>query len=263
MNSYRLLPALLASLTLTFTACGMDNVPTDVQGDEQYEENSEALSTKGKFETFEGKDGKTYFHLLAGNGEKVLASQGYASLQGAEGGIASVKANGADATKFLLREASDGAWYFVVTAANGEIIAISEMYVSQSNATRAMKSVAAVVKATVEQTPALTNNAKFESFKGLDSKYYFHVRALNGAIVLQSQSYSSKASATTGANSVNSNGGDATKYTVLPAADGQYYFTLKAANGAIIARSETYSTRSNAQRAVAGCVELLKLSLPR
>src|SRR5207237_4892175 len=129
----------------------------------------DALSARGKFETFAGKDGDTYFHLLAGNGEKVLASQGYASLEGAEAGIASVKANAIDPNKFLLREATDGAWYFVVTAGNGEIIGVSEMYASQSNAARGMTTVAAVVKATVDQGPATTGNARFEIFKGLDA----------------------------------------------------------------------------------------------
>lgn len=263
MNSFKTLVALFASFALT--ACGIDEASVSgIADDSTYEVNNEALTTKGKFETFTGRDGKTYFHLLAGNGEKVLQSQGYASQASALSGIESLKANGQDASKYLLREASDGAWYFVVAAAaNGEILGKSEMYVSQSNATRAMTSVATVVKQTVAQGLALTGDAKFEIFKGLDSKFYFHVRALNGEIVIQSQSYSSRTSALNGAISVNTNGGDATKYTVLPAADGQYYFTLKAANGAIIGRSETYSTKSNAQRAVSGVVELLKTNLPR
>ena len=128
------------------------------------------------------------------------------------------------------------------------------MYVSQSNATRAMATVATVVKQTVAQGLALTGNAKFEVFKGLDSKYYFHVRALNGEIVLQSQAYTTRTSALNGAISVNTNGALSARYTVLEAADGQYFFNLKAANGAIIARSETYATKSNASRAVGGCV---------
>jgi uncharacterized protein YegP (UPF0339 family) len=255
------LKGLLTTAALTLTACGMDNMP-NYDGTDDVDASVDALS-RGKFETFVGNDSKTYFHLLAGNGEKVLASQGYASLDGAEAGIASVKANGADASKFLLREASDGAWYFVVSAANGEIIAVSEMYVSQSNATRGMTTVAAVVRATVAEGPAATGEAKFEIFRGLDSSYYFHVRAANGEIVLESQSYTTKASATSGANSVQQNGGDATQYEVRPAADGTYYFTLKAMNGAIVARSETYVSRANAQRAVASCVELLSMQLPR
>src|SRR4051812_41406911 len=183
MNS-KLTIALFASLALT--ACGVDDASLNAGNDDaSYEVNNDALTTHGKFETFVGRDGKTYFHLLAGNGEKVLQSQGYATQASAVSGIESLKANGQDASKYLLREASDGAWYFVVAAAaNGEILAVSEMYTAQSKATRAMTSVATVVRQTVDQGLALTGNAKFEVFKGLDSKYYFHVRALNGEIVL-------------------------------------------------------------------------------
>src|SRR5262245_15853817 len=109
MNSFKVLPALLAAISLT--ACGIDNTAVEVSGDDEYQVNDEALSTKGKFETFTGKDGKTYFHLLAGNGEKVLQSQGYATPESALSGIESLKANGQEASKYLLREASDGAWY--------------------------------------------------------------------------------------------------------------------------------------------------------
>src|SRR5437588_116982 len=88
-------------------------------------------------------------------------------------------------------------------------------YEVNNNATRAMTSVAAVVRQTGDQGLALTGDAKFEVIHGLDSKYYFHVRAGNGEIVLQSQSYSSRTSAVNGAISVQGNGADATKYTVL------------------------------------------------
>ena len=40
-------------------------------------------------------------------------------------------------------------------------------------------------------------------------------------------------------------------------ANGQYYFVLKAANGAVIARGETYASKYNAERGIATCVELL------
>jgi len=266
MNSFTKI--LVALFALSLTACGVpteDDVSIDQQVDsDDYVVNAEALSAQGKFETFTGKDGQTYFHLLAGNGEKVLQSQGYASQAAALSGIESLKTFGQDASKYSLREASDGTWYFVIIASvNGQILAWSEMYSTKSNATRAMPTVATVVKQTVTQGLALTGNAKFEIFKGLDSKYYFHVRALNGEIVLQSQAYTTRTSALNGAVSVNTNGAIAARYTVKPAADGQYYFTLKAANGATIARSETYATKYNAERAVAGCVTLLSTELSR
>ncbi len=258
MKTLRLLP-LLTSIAF-LTACGIDEA--SVGGDELASEELsgaelELVTTRAKFETFVGKDGQHYFHLLAGNGEKMLVSEGYASKSGALSGINTVKTNAVNPARYLLREAVDGAFYFVLVAGNGQIIAVSEMYSTQSNANRGVATVQSIVKAVVDQGEALQGNARFETFKGLDGRYYFHARAVNGEIVLQSQGYTSKASATTGIASVQTNGTQAARYTVLPAADGKFYFHLKASNGRIIARGQTYETKYNAERGMQGCIELL------
>jgi len=51
-----------------------------------------------KFEIFKGSDDKYYFRLKAANGEIIAQSQGYATKQGAQDGIASVKKNAPIAT---------------------------------------------------------------------------------------------------------------------------------------------------------------------
>ena len=45
----------------------------------------------GKFEIFKGINGNYYFRLKAANGQIIAASEGYASKQGAQDGIAAVK----------------------------------------------------------------------------------------------------------------------------------------------------------------------------
>lgn len=45
---------------------------------------------KDRFDVFEGKGGKWYFNLKAGNHQVILSSQGYASKSGAENGCDSV-----------------------------------------------------------------------------------------------------------------------------------------------------------------------------
>src|SRR5580765_740267 len=89
-------------------------------------------SKSAHFETFVGKDGKTYFDLVAGNGQNVLRSQGYASSAGAKKGARSVVANGPDTSAYDVLEASDHTWYFNLTADNGEIIGTSQMYTTKS-----------------------------------------------------------------------------------------------------------------------------------
>lgn len=255
MNSNKLTTAALFTALLTLTACGVgvdqvdgDTDTLDVAQDE--------LSAKGRFETFEGRDGKTYFHLLAGNGEKVLASQGYTTLAGAKNGIASVKTNALIAERFESRTAVDGSAYFVLKGGNGAIIGVSQMYSTPSNATRAINAIVAMMKLTFTEAPVVIG-ARFETFKGLDSKYYFHARAKNGEIVLQSQSYTTSTSAKNGVASVQTNGAQTSRYEVREGAKGQYYFVLKAANGAVIGFSEMYASKYNAERGVAAVVELL------
>ena len=250
----------LLMLAVTLTACGPAEAYVDDQTGETMDAESELAATTGKFETFVGKDGQHYFHLLAGNGEKVLASQGYATAAAAQAGVASVASNGANATRYLQREASDGSRYFVLTATNGQIIGISEMYATSANADRGAATVQRVVANIVSTGAALQGDTRFETFKGLDGKYYFHLKANNGQIVLQSQSYTTKASATNGVASVKTNGALAARFEVRAAADGQSYFVLKAANGAVIGRSEMYASASNANAGITAVHNLVAVS---
>ncbi|MDP3504980.1 MAG: YegP family protein [Myxococcales bacterium] len=259
MNPFRIV-ALLVSV-FAITACGVDSAvidDLDVDVEASAEVMDELSVSRGRFETFVGANGDTYFHLLAGNGEKVLASQGYASASSAAAGIDSVQANGVNAERYELREASDGSSYFVLKAGNGAIIGLSEMYVSKANAERAVLTVQRIVKATTLETPAPLTEGRFEVFKGLDAKSYFHLRAKNGEIVLQSQGYSSSAKARAGVASVQNHGVTAARYTVLDAVDGRFYFVLKATNGQVIGRSQLYATKSNAQRGVETVIRLVQ-----
>ncbi|MBX3231835.1 MAG: YegP family protein [Labilithrix sp.] len=106
----------------------------------------ELVGRSAKFEVFQGKDGDYYFRLIAGNGEIILRSEGYTTRQSAEKGIASVIENAPDARNIEQREAKDGSFYFVVKAGNGEVIGVSEMYVSRSNAVRGARAVSALTR---------------------------------------------------------------------------------------------------------------------
>jgi uncharacterized protein YegP (UPF0339 family) len=246
--------ALLAALTLS--ACdGTAGMNDTISIDDLAVDGKDDSLRAPKFETFTGRDGKTYFHLIAGNGQLVLKSQGYASQQGAEAGIDTVKFNGALPESYQILESKDGQFYFNLLAGNWQVIGTSELYVSQSNAERAVSTVASLIAKATDGLAA--SGARFQVFKGLDGQYYFHLRAANGEIVLQSQGYSRKTSAVAGISSVSSNGAVASHYQVRDAANGQAYFVLKAANGEVIGMSEMYVSRSNAQRAASAVATLL------
>lgn len=80
------------------------------------------------------KGGASYrFTLLAANHEVILTSQSYDSKAGAEGGMESVRKNGADAKNFEKKSSSASQPYFVLKAGrNGQIIGTSEMYSSEA-----------------------------------------------------------------------------------------------------------------------------------
>ena len=95
------------------------------------------------FELKPAADAQFMFNLKAGNHEIILTSQTYASKQAAETGIQSVKTNSPDDARYVRKTAADKSPYFVLTAANSQVIGNSEMYSSTS----AMEAGVASVKA--------------------------------------------------------------------------------------------------------------------
>ena len=96
----------------------------------------------GKFVIKKRTNGEFQFNLLAGNGQPILASEGYASKAGCESGIDSVRVNSQDDTKFDRKTAVSGKAYFNLKAANGQIIGTSEMYETSAGCENGIKSVA-------------------------------------------------------------------------------------------------------------------------
>ena len=106
-----------------------------------------------KFMIFTGKDKQFYFRLTARNGEPILASEGYVNKSGCVNGINSVKENAIKDDQFKRLIASNGEYYFILVAENGEVIGKSETYKTEQgrdNGIEAVKSTAP--KAPVEAT---------------------------------------------------------------------------------------------------------------
>ena len=81
--------------------------------------------------------------MRAGNNEIILTSEQYETKSGALNGIASVRKNAPDENRYVRKTATNGSPYFVLTAANGEIIGTSELY---STATARDNGISAVMK---------------------------------------------------------------------------------------------------------------------
>jgi uncharacterized protein YegP (UPF0339 family) len=94
-----------------------------------------------QFQVKTGKDGQLYFNLTAKNGQIILSGEGYKSKDSCENGIASVKKNSQDDSRFERKTAKDGQLFFVLKAANGLEIGKSEMYKSKESLENGVKSV--------------------------------------------------------------------------------------------------------------------------
>lgn len=106
----------------------------------------------------------------------------------------------------------------------------------------------------------VSRSAYFETFHGLDGRYYFNLLAGNGENVLRSQGYTRLSSAKGGVASVLANGNDKRQFDVKQAKNGDWYFNLRAANSEIIGTSEMYASKSSANRGARTVRALVRIS---
>ena len=95
----------------------------------------------GKFEMYKDKAGEFRFRLKAGNGEIILASEGYKAKASCENGIASVRKNAPDDKRYERKETKSGGHMFNLKATNGQVIGTSESYTSTSGRDNGIESV--------------------------------------------------------------------------------------------------------------------------
>jgi len=94
-----------------------------------------------KFELYKDNAGEFRFRLKAGNGENILASEGYKQRASAENGIASVKKNAPEDTRYERKETASGKFMFNLKATNGQVIGTSQSYTSESGRDNGIESV--------------------------------------------------------------------------------------------------------------------------
>ena len=82
----------------------------------------------GMFEIKKAKDGEFFFHLKAGNGQIILASEMYVAKSSAENGIESVKKNASADGNYERKDTRNGEYMFNLKAANHQVIGTSQTY---------------------------------------------------------------------------------------------------------------------------------------
>lgn len=91
---------------------------------------------------------------------------------------------------------------------------------------------------------------KFEIKVAKNGEYVFNLKAANGQVILTSQMYKSKASCENGIASVKKNAEKASAFKIEEAKNGQPYFTIKAANGEIIGKSQIYASIDTCKKGI-------------
>lgn len=111
--------------------------------------------------------------------------------------------------KFEVKQVKTG-YKFNLKAGNGEIIAVSEVYTTESACMNGVESirknapVAPVEDQTVENFEVL-KHPKFELYLDKAGEYRFRLKAKNGEIVATGESYKAKASCLNGIDSIKRN----------------------------------------------------------
>ena len=86
---------------------------------------------------------------------------------------------------------------------------------------------------------------KFELKKTRNGKFTFNLKAVNGRVILTSQTYKTKAAAKNGIKSVCTNCSKDVRFEQKTSKKGEPYFVLLASNKQVIGKSEMYSSKAS------------------
>lgn len=87
----------------------------------------------GKFEIYKDKAEEFRFRLKAGNGQNILASEGYKAKASCINGIESVKKNAGDDKRYERKITAAGKFLFNLKSGNHQVIGTSQSYESEAS----------------------------------------------------------------------------------------------------------------------------------
>lgn len=116
--------------------------------------------------------------------------------------------------EFVIRKSSSG-FKFDMHAANGQVVAVSEVYASEAACRAGAMSVCANAPSApiedISDGESGVPNPKFQIYMDKKGRYRFRLKARNGRIIAVSQSYGSKDACLSGIESVRKNADSLTK----------------------------------------------------
>lgn len=106
-----------------------------------YLDKAAANTTGARAQVESGSSNQFRFNIFASNGQIVLSSESYTTEAAAWNGAFAVQDAAVTPASFAILTASDGRFYFTLTASNGQVVGISQMYTTQLAAQAGIKSV--------------------------------------------------------------------------------------------------------------------------
>lgn len=91
----------------------------------------------------------------------------------------------------------------------------------------------------------------FDLSKSSDGQYKFVLKAGNSEVILTSELYTTRSSADNGIASVRTNSPLDERYDRKVAANGKFYFNLKAGNHQVIGTSQMYASEASREKGIA------------
>lgn len=214
----------------------------------------------GKYEIYPEAGGFKY-RLKASNGEILIVSQAYASKAGAASGIETLKKNVEEGVFEFYTDKSNYTQFLLYTSNKARLIATGEFYESVARAQSASESVKKFFKndkvinldsispedmreELVELKPVEpAPNGKIE-FEEVGGEVLFRLKASNGEVLFESNTYSTKASAVQGLEVIKK-AIESGNFRVSKDKVGRFQFKLFASNKSLLLTGETYPNEEN------------------
>ena len=205
--------------------------------------------------------------LIASNGEVMLSSETYTTVEGAKGGINTI-IKGIDNGKFVIYQDKNGNYYYKLKTANNRLLCVGEIYKSKEQCLKAVESVKRIAK-DAKIMDEIFDGAQYDRYipaplsteikKGArgkwrvestaDGAYSAKLYANNGQLMLATEEVAQKTSAKNAIEIVKKNA-EAGNFIIDKDKFGRFYYKLRNAQKSVICIGEAYDTLESCTSAI-------------
>ena len=220
---------------------------------------NDAKATKkvaGKWIVKEKGEGEYVAFLYANNGEVLLTSETYSTVDGAKKGVATIQKNATD-ENFAIYKDKNSNYYFKLKNSKNRFLCVGETYPNRNACLNSIESVKKFVDSPISDAvekditlikyvPTPVDKLPEKKYSGKwvikeeEGEYRAQLHASNGELLLSSESYASYASAKEAMGNISQNG-IAGNFIVDCDKKGRYFFKLRNATKVTLCVGETYS----------------------